>query len=184
MEDNKEVAVIPKKIIRRTQLRHREVISRLVYHNQSVKEIAEELDFSVSGLNSIIRSPLFQIEMQKELNIKQKIERDNVLQSIATNGAKKLAEAVTTGKMTFEEMDEHGVVVKRTEKVLDGREIVAIAHDALDRTGHKPVAQTVTATLDLGNMVLQAHKDADSGRGDDVIDVEVIEDAPEEVIPQ
>lgn len=172
MEEN--IAVTPaKKVYIRTKLRHREVISRLLYHNQSVREIAEDLGFSEAGLSAIIRSPLFQIELQKELNIKQKIERDNVLQSVATNGAAKLAEAVKTGKMTFEETDEHGNVVKRTEKVLDGREIVAIAHDALNRTGHKPVERRVEATIDLGQMIINAHKKAESGNDDDVIEVEV-----------
>ena len=168
----------PKRVFIRAKLRHREVISRLLYHNQTVKQIAEELGFSEGGLGKVIRSPLFQIELQKELNIKQTIERNNVLQSVATNGVAKLAEAVTTGKMTFEERDSTGAIIKRTEKVLDGREIIAITHDALDRTGHKPVERSIAASFDLGSMILNAHKNAERG-DDEVIDVEVVNEEPQ-----
>lgn len=146
-------------IIRHKNLRHREIISQMVYHNRKPSEIAEMLGFSENGLRAIIRSPLFQVELQKELQIKQRMERDSVLQSVATAAADKLLEAISTGKLTFEEKDADGQVVKRTEKVLDGREIVAIAHDALDRTGHKPVTHTVEAHVDLGNLIMQAAKE-------------------------
>jgi hypothetical protein len=181
-----EISEKPKTIIRRTQLRHREVISRLVYHCQTVQQIAEELGFSEVGLHRIIRSPLFQIELQKELNIKQKIERDNILQSVANNGLTKLAEALQTGKMTFVERDEVGNEIKRTEKVLDGREIISIAHDALNRTGHSPAKPAtivqnntkVETKIDLGAMVISAHKKVELGTLDvpppdpDMIEIE------------
>lgn len=156
----------PVKTITRTNLRHREVISQLVYHQKSVRQIAEELGFSEGGLHQIIKSPLFQIELQKELLIKQRMERDSVLQQVATAGAAKLQEAVTTGKLTFAFKNAQGQE-EVAEKVLDGREIVAIVHDALDRTGHKPVERTLEAHVDLGAMIIQAHKEAEALGGID-----------------
>lgn len=151
-----EVEKLPKRLTT-TNLRHKEVISRMVYHNQTVRQMAEELGFSESNLRSIINSPLFQIELQKELSIKQRMERDSVLQQIATSGAKKLLEAVEKGKMVFRDTDSEGreVII---EKVVDGREIVNIVHDALDRSGHKPVERSVSVTGDLGTLVMQAFK--------------------------
>lgn len=148
----------------------------LIYHNKSIKQIAEELGFSESGLYKIVGSPLFQMELQKELAIKQRMERESVLQQVASAGTSKLLEAVQTGKMKFEEKDKDGKII-HTEKVLDGREIVAITHDALDRTGHKPINRTIDATVDLGSMIMQAHKTGDQDVievDEDVIDAEVI----------
>jgi hypothetical protein len=170
MEETVFPAVIAVEPIKPRQLRHREVISQLVYHSKTVAQIAEELGFSEPGLHRIIRSPLFQVELQKELLIKQRMERDSVLQSIATEGAEKLREAVTTGKLTFHVVDKDGKETV-TEKVLDGREIIAIAHDALDRTGHKPISKTVEAHVDLGTMILQAHKEAEQEAGADCLDI-------------
>lgn len=150
-----EVKESKSETLTRTKLRHREIISQLVYHNKSVRQIARELGFSENGLHTIIRSPLFQIELQKEMQLKRHMERDSVLQEIATEGVGLIKQAVTKGKLTFIETNADGEVIT-SEKVLDGREIVAIVHDALDRTGHKPVERSITGTVDLGAMIMQA----------------------------
>jgi uncharacterized protein (UPF0297 family) len=150
-----------------SHLRHREVLSRMVYHNQKPSEIASELGFSLSHIYRIVNSPLFQAELQKELTLKRKMERDAVIQSVADEGTKKLLEAVKTGKIVYTQDDG-----KIEEKVLDGREIVNIIHDSLDRTGHKPVNTVIEGHVDLGSMIIQAHKDAEAAKAEeDVIDV-------------
>ncbi len=159
------------------QLRHREILSRLVYYSQSVEQIARELDFSAQHINRIIASPLFQAELQKELTVKRRMERDAVIQQVADEGSKKLLEAVTTGKLTYT-MDGGKIM----EKVIDGREIIAIAQDALDRTGHKPTAITVDAHVDLGSLIIQATKEAEDAEKEDLHaeeKVEIIDVTPE-----
>ena len=157
----------PEKLTR-MKLRHREIITQLVYYpNKTIGQIAEELGFNPGHVSHIINSPMFQIELQKELRTKQHLERESALQTVATKGTEKLIEAVTKGKLVFEDTDQDGVPFVR-EKVLDGRDIVNIVHDALDRVGHKPAQKVIQGTVDLGAMIMQAHKDEG-----DVIDVEV-----------
>lgn len=165
---NTEIVDVPAKMPRpATVVRHREIISRMVYQGQTTAQIAEELGISRGGLQAVLQSPMFQVELQKELSIKARIDRDSAIQRVASVGVAKLEEAVTTGKFTYiKETDEGSVVV---EKVLDGRDIIDIIHDALDRSGHKPVNRNIEAHVDLGSMVVAAHKDAKNPTDDEVV---------------
>lgn len=170
-EDPKPAPATNPVLVNASQIRHREVLSRMVYHNQTPRQIALELGFNPQNIYRIINSPLFQAELQKELTLKRRMERDGVIQSVADAGVQKLHEAVTTGKLVY----------GNEEKVLDGREIVAIIHDSLDRTGHKPVNTTVEAHMDLGSMIIQAHKDAENAKADEAANVSAIDVQAEEV---
>src|SRR6187549_88501 len=102
-EDAKSVE--PKRLTPAKTVRHREIISRMVYHHQSVPTIAKELGMSVASTYVLVNTPMFQAELQKELTLKRKMERDAVIQSVADEGTKKLLEAVTTGKLVYPRED-------------------------------------------------------------------------------
>lgn len=164
----KSIDLEPKKL----NERHRIAIMMMVYEPKyTKKEIAEKLEFDYNSFSAISRSPLFQKELQKEARKRDKAIRETLLEKVANKSVKVLDEALSKGKIKFQDHEKGEETVIR----LSGRVLMETVRDVLDRTGHKPVDRKVEAHFDFGENVRNAFDEDGEGSGkddDEVVDVE------------
>src|SRR5881394_353543 len=158
--------------------RHREIILRLVYHGHTKRQICRDLGFNERYFSLITNSPLFKAELQKEIEVRQKDERQRRLNQLSDPAIKIIEQIVTKGRAEFVVVDPDNPDKMVTNVVrVTGRTLVDLVNSLLDRTGHKPIEhKKVEASLDLGKSIIAAHEQASSDDIEEALEAEIVRD--------